>query len=356
MSVDHVKVTLALPVAAELAQMIQAVDARLEVTALSRAQRKAWREGRPLWVGYAEPPAPNDESEEEAQAGLASILAQTEVILSNPIVPADIVSRAPQLRWLQLTSAGVDRLLEAPVVQSHVKVTTASGIHAAPISEYILGAMIAFAKGFPRALRAQRDHAWQPFWPQELEGKTAGIIGLGPIGRRAALLCRALGMRVLALRRSATQRAEGPAAGVEGVDELLPPSDLRYLLSESDYVVVAAPLTPESRGMIGEEELRVMKPSAVIINIARGPIIDEAALVGALKEGRIAGAALDVFDHEPLPPESGLWGLENVLLTPHISGGTPRYMERAVELFCDNLRCYLAGEPLRNVVDPARGY
>jgi phosphoglycerate dehydrogenase-like enzyme len=163
-------------------------------------------------------------------------------------------------------------------------------------------------------------------------------------------------MRVLALRRSADRRLTGDESGMPGVDEMLPPSDLPYLLAESDYVVVALPLTPESRGLIGEPELRAMKPNAVIVNIGRGAIIDEAALVRALKEGWIAGAALDVFQQEPLSPESELWGLENVIVTPHISGGTPRYMERAVGLFCDNLRRYLAGEPLRNIVDPARGY
>ena len=138
--------------------------------------------------------------------------------------------------------------------------------------------------------------------------------------------------------------------------EFLPPSELPYLLGESDYVIVAVPLTDESRRMIGETELRLMKPTAVLVNIARGAVIDEAALIRALKEGWIAGAALDVFEQEPLPAESEIWKLPNVLLTPHISGGTPRYMDRAVDLFCDNLRRYLAGQPLRNVVDPERGY
>jgi phosphoglycerate dehydrogenase-like enzyme len=260
------------------------------------------------------------------------------------------------LKWLQLTSAGVDRLLDAPVVRSRVVVTTASGIHAVPISEYVIGAMLAFAKGFPRAMRAQGERTWRPYWPEELERKTVGVLGMGAIGARVTQLCRALGMRVLAMRRSAEGRVKGEGSGVEDVDEMLGPGELPYLLAESDYVVVAVPLTAETRGMIGEAQLRAMKPGAVVINIARGAIIDEQALVTALRERWIAGAALDVFQSEPLPAESELWGLENVLITPHISGGTPRYMERAVELFCDNLRRYLAGEPLRNVVDPARGY
>ena len=352
----RVNVTIALPIADELHEAIRITDSRLNVTALTRAQRRVYRGGRPLWAGYPEPPRAEDESEEEARERLEPILRETEVLLTNPIVPDDIVERAPALKWLQLTSAGVDRLLDAPVVRSHVSVTTASGIHAVPISEYVIGAMLAFAKGLPRAFRAQQERVWRPYWPEELEEKTVGVLGVGAIGARVVELSKALGMRVLALRRSAERRMTGAEAGMTGVHEMLPPSDLPYLLSESDYVVVALPLTAESRGLIGEAELRAMKPNTVIVNIGRGAIIDEAALVRALKDGWIAGAALDVFQQEPLSGESELWGLENVIVTPHISGGTPRYMERAVELFCDNLRRYVADEPLRNVVDPARGY
>jgi phosphoglycerate dehydrogenase-like enzyme len=353
---DYVNVTLAIPVVDELSARIQAVDARIHLTSLTRAQRHVYREGRPLWPGYYDPPArpgsPGDETEGEATARLADILAETEVIYTNPIVPNDLVERAPKLRWLQLTSAGVDRLLDSPIVRSQVTVTTASGIHAVTISEYVLGAMLAFAKGFPGAIRSQLEAKWAPYPPLELEGKTVGVVGMGAIGSRVAELAHAFGLRVLAIRRSVERRTlgEGPA------DELLPSSELPYLLGESDYVVVAVPLTPESTRMIGEAELRAMKPSGVLINIARGSVIDEPVLIRALKERWIAGAALDVFEREPLPSDSELWGLDNVLLTPHISGGTPRYMERAVELFCDNLRRYLAGELLRNVVDVSRGY
>lgn len=353
---EKVRVTLAIPVEEGLQEKIRNTDSRLEVWALTPAQRQEYRGGRPLWAGYGEPPSGGQESPEEARRNLDAILAQTEVVLSNPVVPEDIASRAPQLRWIQLTSAGVDRLLDAPVLKSGITITTASGIHAVPISEYVIGAMIAFAKGFPRAWRAQASRAWQPYWPDELEGRTVGIIGMGAIGTRVARLAHELGMRVLGLRRSASRRATGREVGAPFLDELLPPADLLHLLAESDYVVLSVPLTPDSRGLIGEPELRAMRPRAVIINIARGAVVDERALVRALKEGWIAGAALDVFEIEPLPAESELWGLENVLVTPHISGGTPRYMERAVDLFCDNLRRYLAGQPLRNVVDPSRGY
>ena len=352
----RVNVTIALPIADELHETIRNTAPSLNVTALTRAQRRVYRGGRPLWAGYPEPPRAEDESEEEAKERLEPILRDTEVLITNPVVPDDIVERAPNLKWLQLTSAGVDRLLDAPVVNSHVMVTTASGIHATPISEYVIGAMLAFAKGLPKAFRAQQERVWRPFWPDELEDKTAGVLGVGAIGARVVKLAKALDMRVLALRRSVDRRLTVDETGMPGVDEMLPPSDLPYLLAESDYVVVALPLTPESRNLIGEAELRAMKPNAIIVNIGRGAIIDEAALVRALKDGSIAGAALDVFQQEPLSAESELWGLENVILTPHISGGTPLYMERAVGLFCDNLRRYLEDEPLRNVVDPARGY
>lgn len=346
-----VNVALALPVAGDLQEQIRSVDPRLQVVPLSRAQRRVWREGRPLWAGYQEPHTPDEESEEEAKTRLDELLAGVEVVLTNPVVPGDILARAPKLRWLQLTSAGADRLLDAPVVRdSNVTVTTASGIHAVPISEYVIGAIIAFAKGFPSAFRAQVEGRWSPYLPEELEGKTVGVLGAGAIGSRVVELAGALGMRVLAIRRSVGARQKSDRV------EYLPPGELAYLLGESDYVVLAVPLTPDTHQMIGETELRSMKASAVIINIARGAVIDEAALVKALKEGWVAGAALDVFEQEPLPPESELWRLPNVLITPHVSGGTPRYMERAVQLFCENLRRYLTGEPLRNVIDPARGY
>src|SRR5438552_12958407 len=273
-----VNVTIALPLADELHDAIRTTDRRLNVTALTRAQRRVYRDGRPLWAGYPEPPRAEDESEEEARERLRPILRETEVLLTNPIVPDDIVERAPALKWLQLTSAGVDRLIDAPVVRSHVTVTTASGIHAVPISEYVIGAMLAFAKGLPRAIRAQQERAWRPYWPDELEEKTVGVLGVGAIGARVVELAKALGMRVLALRRSIEQRTTGAEAGFPAADEMLPPSDLTYLLHESDYVVVALPLTPESRGLIGEPQLRAQKPRAVIVGTGRAGLSGGRAL------------------------------------------------------------------------------
>ena len=353
---NELSVILAFGLPDELVTSIREVSPRLRVVRLSGGERRAYRSGKTIWYAYAEQRRPEKETDQEAEAGLARILTDAEVLFTSPLMPANITDRAPKLRWVQLTSAGVDRLLDGDLAKSGVTITTASGIHAVPIGEYVMGVMLAFAKGLPQAMRAQAERTWRPYLAEELYDKTVGIVGLGAIGGYVAKLAKADGMRVLALRRSTRSRSTGKGAGLDDVDELLPLSDLPYLLSEADYVVIAVPLTAESRGLIGERELRAMKPTARIINIARGAIIDEAALVQALNEKWIGGAALDVFDHEPLPPESELWGMENVILTPHISGGTPVYMERAVELFCDNLRCYLAGEPLRNVVEVERGY
>jgi phosphoglycerate dehydrogenase-like enzyme len=354
---QKVRVAVVLPVTPAMLESIRGVSDRLDVTYLSAMQRLMYRKGRPLWPGYNEPAPPGDETEEQAKAVVEEVLGETEILLSNPVVPGDILQRAPRLKWVQLTSAGADRLMDSELVRSgRAFVTTASGIHAVPIGEYVIGAMLAFAKGLPRAFRGQQDNAWRPYLPTELEGATVGILGLGAIGRHVAKLAMGFGMRVLATRRSQTKRASGAEAGEQSVDEMFPPGEITALLAECDYVVVAVPLTAESRHLVGEAELRAMKPNAVIVNIARGPVVDQPALIHALKAGAIGGAALDVTDPEPLPPDSELWSLDNVMITPHVSGGTPKYMDRAIELFCDNLRRYLAGEPLRNIVDPNRGY
>jgi phosphoglycerate dehydrogenase-like enzyme len=207
------------------------------------------------------------------------------------------------------------------------------------------------------------DGRWDLFAGPEVRGQTMGIVGYGSIGREVGRLARAFGMRVLATKRRAEERRgtgyELPALGdPEGTvpDQIFPPSRLREMLAQSDFVVLAVPLAPETEGLIGEGELRAMKPNAYLVNIARGPIVNEAALIRALQEGWIAGAGLDVFAQEPLPPDSPLWGMENVILSPHVAGFTIHYDERAADLFAENLRRYLAGEPLLNRVDRGRGY
>lgn len=352
---DVLRVTSALGIAPELQQRIETLDSRVRLQVLTPTQRRLYRGGRPIWIGYREGPGEHDEPEDEAREGLRRVLAETDVLLTTPVVPPDLHELAPALRWVQLTSAGVDRLLESPLLARGVLVTTASGIHGIPIGEYVLAGMLALAKGLPQAMAAQRERAWRPYVPEELAGRTLGIVGLGAIGSHLARLARAFQMRVIAVRRSCQRPQERPPDAPE-VDLLLPPSHLDRLLSEADYVALCVPLTRETQGLIGRRELALMRPGAVLINIARGPVVDEEALIEALREGRLGGAVLDVFQREPLPPESELWEMSNVILTPHISGGTPRYMERAIDIFCDNLRRFLAGQPLRNLVDPQRGY
>jgi len=334
----------------ELVEQIHAVDPeRIEVEVLGQDQRRLLR-------GYRYP----SERERAAVAeGLHGAFERADVVFGfwGPELHTAFTGMgsmreiAPRLRWIQLTSAGADRLLGSGFIEEGVTVTTVSGLHATPIGEYVLSVMLMFAKGAPAAMRAQRERRWLRYMPRELHGKTVGVVGMGHIGGEVARLSKAFGCGVVATRRSAAGTSSG-----EYCDELLPASELRHLLEASDYVVVCVPLTAETRGLIGEEELRAMKPSAVIINIARGPVIVEEALVRALREGWIGGAGLDVFEREPLPEESPLWEMENVVITPHISGGTEIYNERAVGIFTENLRRHLAGEPLQNVVDPARGY
>jgi len=285
-----------------------------------------------------------------AREKLDAMLAEAEVIYGL-ILPQNLLVRAPRLKWVQTMSAGVDRFARMDIWQSPVIITGVSGIHATPIGEFVLEFMLMFAKRAPQCFQMKQNREWKRFMPSVLRGKTVGIVGLGNIGKEVARLSKAFGMRVIANRRSVTKLNRA-----RYVDKLLPAEQLNQLLSESDYVVVATPLTPETRGLIGEKELRAMKPSAYIINIARGGMIDEQALIRALEEKRIAGAGLDVVATEPLSPESRLWDFDNVILSPHVAGGMEDYMERATEVFCENLKRYLNGKKLLNVVDRKRGY
>jgi D-2-hydroxyacid dehydrogenase (NADP+) len=279
-----------------------------------------------------------------------ALLAEAEVIYGL-MLSQNILARAPKLKWVQTMSAGVDRFATTDIWQSPVILTGVSGIHATPIGEFALEFMLMFAKQAPLCFQMQQKHKWQRFMPTVLRSKTVGIVGLGSIGREIARLSKAFGMRVIATRRSVRQ-----ATRARYVDKLLPSKQLQQLLAESDYVVLALPLTPETRGIIGEKELRTMKSTAYLINIARGGVVDEKALIRALDEKWIAGAGLDVVATEPLPADSRLWEFDNVILTPHVSGGMEDYAARATEIFCENLRRYLHGKKLINVIDKKKGY
>ncbi|EFH86853.1 D-2-hydroxyacid dehydrogenase [Ktedonobacter racemifer] len=281
-------------------------------------------------------------------------------------LPKNWREMAPRLRWLQSPAAGIDSLRENSILtpDSGVLVTTGSGIHVTNISEYVFGSMIMFNRAWPQLVDMQRRHAWPrnielyfpetyqvPFRERELHGQTLAIIGMGNIGRRIAQVARAFGMRVLATRHSAKDGEQDP-----DVDQLFPQSRMLEVLQQSDYVVIAVPLTRDTEKLIGERELRAMQAHAYLVNIARGKVIDEEVLLRALQEGWIAGAGLDVTATEPLPAESPLYDLPNVILTPHISGATEHYEARLADLFSDNLRRYRAGQPLRNVYEHQRGY
>ncbi|NLF00795.1 MAG: D-2-hydroxyacid dehydrogenase [Anaerolineales bacterium] len=281
------------------------------------------------------------------------VLDRVEIVAGR--LPRKLLAKAGALRWMQQWGAGADWLMRFPEAAGMpFTLTNASGVHAVPISEHILALMLAFARQLPRAFRDQERQHWTPHEEPrnrvfELAGSTVVLIGVGAIGERTAEIASALGMRVLGVRRA-------PQIGAPGVTAMAGPDQLLDLLPEADFVVLTAPLTHETKGMIGARELGVMKRTAIIINIGRGGTIDEPALIAALQEGRIAGAGLDVFETEPLPSSSPLWAMDNVIITAHYAGLTPRYDERALGIFLDNLRRYRAGEPLRNVVDKELGY
>jgi phosphoglycerate dehydrogenase-like enzyme len=272
--------------------------------------------------------------------------------------PPELVPAAPRLRWIQSISAGIERNLSAPVVERGIAVSNGSGIAAAGIAEHVIAAMLVLCRNLHVAIGLQREARWDRpavmagtgMPVRELAGSRVAVLGLGPIGATVARHAAALGATVRGMRRHPPARAEAPYDAVVG------PDGLDALLAWADFLVLAVPHTPETERMIGARELGLLRREAYLVNVARGSVVDEDALVDALRRGAIAGAALDVFHEEPLPAASPLWHLPNVILTPHVAGVTPRYFERALELFTDNLERYLAGRPVRNLVDPALGY
>jgi phosphoglycerate dehydrogenase-like enzyme len=256
--------------------------------------------------------------------------------------------RAARLRWMQLPNAGVDHPVFARLRERGVRLATASGAAAEPIAQTVVGAMLALARGFPPWWDAQRRHAWEPrnlaTPPRDLRGQTVVIFGLGAIGREVARLARALGLRVIGVRRSAS------AAAAEAVDELHPPSALDALLPRADWLVLTAPLTRETRDLLDAARLARLPRGGYVLNVARGELIDEAALVEALRGGRLAGAYLDVFREEPLPASSPLWDLPNVIVSPHDSSPATGNVERQTDIFIRNLERFHRGEALENEV------
>ena len=264
----------------------------------------------------------------------------------------DVFHMAPRVRWLHTRSAGLDHLLFPELVASPAVLTNGSGVFSQSLGEFALAGMLYFAKEVRRMVRNQMDGRWAPFEVVEVSGQTVGIVGYGDIGRAVAMRARAMGMRVLGMTRRGPLLYDTDTL----VNRIYGPSDRLEMIAQCDYIVVAAPLTPETRGLIGEAEFAAMKPSAVVINVGRGPVIDEAALIRALTDGRIKGAALDVFDTEPLPEGHPFYRLENVLLSPHCADHTTSWLEDAMRFFLNNFERYRKGEPLLNVVEKQLGY
>jgi len=260
-----------------------------------------------------------------------------------------VVQETPDLRWIHTISTGVDHVLFPFLIESDIVLTNARGVYDRSVAEMVLAYMLLVVKELPRFQRLQAEHRWEKASLREMEGLTVGLVGFGGIGQQVAAWAQPLGMRIIATRRH--PRDESPLA-----DLVLLPDHLPELLAQSDLVVVTLPLTPQTYNLIDARALAQMKPDAWLINVARGGLVDEEALAWALQEGRLGGACLDVFEEEPLPEGSPLWDLPNVILTPHTSGLSPRLHERSVDLFLENLGRYMAGKPLRNVVDKRAGY
>ena len=272
------------------------------------------------------------------------------------LLRADQLRQAPRLKWVHTTSAGVGQLMYPEFRNSGILLTNASGVHAPSMAEHITGMVVAMARDFSGAMRYQARKKWAqheiwdgPARPRELSGSLALIVGFGAVGRATADRLRGLGLRIWAVTRSG--KADGSLA-----ERILPAAELKAALPSADYIILAAPETPETHHLIGAEQLARIKRTAILVNVSRGSLVDQAALVAALENHAIGGAALDVATPEPLPPESPLWSRENVFITPHTSGISERIWQRQAELLIDNLGRWFRGEPLQNRVDLARGY
>jgi phosphoglycerate dehydrogenase-like enzyme len=288
--------------------------------------------------------------------GVESELRDTEVLFTISMNPTQFAV-AQQLKWIHAPSAAVHQFLFPEIVQSPVIVTNSTQVHGPVVTEHVLALIFALAKKIPQAALLQQKKIWgqDAMWNEgpklrEIAESTLGMVGLGAIGRDVAKKASALGMRVIAVRENIEKGRP------EGVDTIFAPSDLDQLLAQADFVVLAPPLTAATDGLMNAARFAAMKPGSYLINVGRGPLVNETALADALRARRIAGAALDVFDQEPLPAESQLWGLDNLLITPHTAALTEKLWDRHYELFSENLRRYIAHEPLLFTVDKQRGY
>jgi D-2-hydroxyacid dehydrogenase (NADP+) len=286
------------------------------------------------------------------RAELIAALPGAEVLVSGRFFDRDLLANAPDLRWIHTAGTGVDAMLFPEFVESDIVLTNLSGVDVYNIPEHLVGMMLVFARDFLRLVRGQVGHRWMhgELRVFELAGQTLGIVGLGSIGQGLARKANALGMRVVGIRRR--PETDLPC----GVDAVYAADQLHRLLAESDHVAICLPLTPSTRHLFGATEFAAMKATAYLYNIGRGEIVDQDALIAALRAGAIAGAGLDVVTPEPLPDESPLWDMPNVFITGHNAVYTPFYGERGIEVLLHNIECYLRDEPLTKVVDKRAGY
>jgi phosphoglycerate dehydrogenase-like enzyme len=288
-------------------------------------------------------------------------LDDVEVMLRGPLPAATferILARAPNLEWVHSATAGVERVLVPAARTRSLAITNARGVFSEPIAEYVLMMILAIIRRLPQLLELQRERTWQPLLATEMRDVTVGVVGLGSIGRAVATRALSFGARVIAMRRQAgVPGAPGSTdADLAGIERILGPDKLLELLAESDMVVLALPLTADTADLFDARTLAQMKTGSWLINVARGGLVNERDLVRALATGPLAGAVLDAFREEPLPQDSPLYGLSNLIVTPHTSWTSGRVLDRSIELFTDNLRRYIADEPLLNLVDLGRGY
>jgi phosphoglycerate dehydrogenase-like enzyme len=335
-----IKVLITVPFAEDLIKQIEGVSPRLEVN--THAAKRAKEISKKTWQGV-------------------------EVLYTHQVLPE--LDQAPDLKWIQFHRAGNEQFLDTQILQKpNLVATSLSGASTPQMAEHILEMILAFGHRLPTAFALKQASTWpedaeERFSPQELNQSTVGIIGYGSIGRGVARLCRAFGATILASKYDARhpddqgymREGTGDPKG-DFVRRLYPAQAVGSMVKECDFVVVSVPLTPETQNLIGETELAAMKPSACLVDISRGGVVNHADLIIALQEGIIAGAALDVFPEEPLPSDSPLWQLPNVIITPHIAGISPQYDQRAAALFIENLNRYLDDQPLLNQIDLSRGY
>jgi phosphoglycerate dehydrogenase-like enzyme len=294
----------------------------------------------------------NNEDELQHLGKDADILLHTS-LTGKTVAFAKVWPHTRKVKWVHSLSAGVEKVLIPAFRESPVPLTNARGVFKRSLAEFALLGMLYFSKRVRRLVDSQRLHKWDDFSTEFIENKIMGIVGFGEIGRECALLAKPLGVKVYAVRRNPSRSANDPL-----LDKMFAPDELPNMLAETDVLVAAAPLTPETKHMLGESAFGAMKPSAIVINVGRGPVIDEAALVRALAEKRLGGAALDVFETEPLAADSSLWDMENVLISPHCTDRTvnPDWLDLSMQCFIDNFQRYLKGQPLENVVDKKAGY